>query len=88
MEQKKINYSLLVTIAITIIGWSTAFGVAQNKLEQHEKELARIEKNHNEDVQKLQEKQDKSDVILNSINVQLAALNSKIELLINNKIKE
>lgn len=86
METKKINYSLLVTIAITIIGWSVSFGVNQNKIEQNSKEITRLEKQHETDVKELKEKQNQSDVILNSINMQLAELNAKVTLLLDGKV--
>lgn len=43
MDQRKINYSLLITCAVTILGWGVTFGICQNKIESNAREIERLE---------------------------------------------
>lgn len=86
MEERKINYGLILTVIITVAGWSVTFGVCQNKIEQNAKDITRIERTHNEDVAKINDRQTNTDTLLQSINTQLVELNTKMTLLLNGKI--
>lgn len=74
-QEKKINYSLIVTGLITVAGWGVTFGVCQNKIEQNAKNIERLET-----------RQVSTDNLLQSINTQLVELNTKMTLLLNGKI--
>lgn len=75
MEERKVNYSLIVTGLITVAGWGVTFGVCQNKIEQNAKNIERLET-----------RQVSTDNLLQSINTQLVELNTKMTLLLNGKI--
>lgn len=84
--EKKVNYGLILTIILTVAGWGVTFGVCKNQIEQNAKDIARIEKLHTADVEKITTKQDGTDALLQSINTNLVELNTKVSLLLNGKI--
>lgn len=90
---------LLIAVAVPILGFAVTFGVCQNKIETCESNIVRIEQNYKEadtkiiqqlkeDVADLKENQNKTDVILQSINTKLAELNANVSLLLGGKIKQ
>ena len=81
------NYALLFTILITIAGWSVTFGICKNQIETNGRDIQRIEKQHENDIQKLSIRQDSTDGLLQSINSQLVELNTKMTLLLNGKME-
>lgn len=83
----KINYALFLTIIITLAGWSVTFGVCKNQIETNGRDIQRLEKQHENDVQKLSIRQDSTDGLLQSINSQLVELNTKMTLLLNGKME-
>lgn len=86
MEEKKVNYGLIVTGLITVAGWGVTFGTCQNKIEQNTKDIVRIEKTHISDIERVETRQATTDNLLQSINGQLIELNTKMTLLLNGKI--
>lgn len=84
--EKKVNYGLILTAIITVAGWGVTFGICKNQIEQNAKDITRIEKIHAADVEKINTKQDGTDVLLQSINTNLVELNTKVSLLLNGKI--
>lgn len=86
MEERKVNYGLIVSVIVTLTGWGVTFGICQNKIEQNTKDIARIEKTHAYDINKLSDRQNNTDALLQSINAQLVELNTKMNLLLNGKI--
>lgn len=86
MEEKKVNYGLIVTCMITVAGWGVTFGVCQNKIEQNSRDIVRVEKNHLMDIDRVETRQASTDNLLQSINGQLIELNTKMTLLLNGKI--
>lgn len=90
---------LLIAIAVPILGVAVTFGVCQNKIDNCEHNIQRIEQSYKEadtaivqqlkeDVADLKENQNKTDVILQSINTKLAELNANVSLLLGGKIKQ
>ena len=75
MDKEKINYGLIVTIMVTILGWGVTFGVCQNKIENNTSRIERIEQNQSVD-----------RVTLQQISSQLAGLNAKMDLLLDGRI--
>lgn len=75
MEGKKINYSLIVTLAITLLGWGVTFGVCQNKIDNNTREIQRLERQY-----------DSMGTAIQNINSQLAGLNAKMDLLLDGRI--
>lgn len=85
-EQKPLNYGIILTLVITIAGYGVTFGVCQNKIDNNQKDIARIERQHASDMEKVNSRQDTIDTLLQSINGQLVELNTKMSLLLNGKI--
>lgn len=80
MEPKKLNYGLIVTIVITILGWGVTFGVCKQKIETGERAIERLEQNQ-------QQYQLRTDTSLQSIYSQLAGLNAKMDLLLDGRVR-
>lgn len=87
MEQNKTNYALIFTILVTIAGWSVTFGVCKNKIDTNARDIQRIEATHEKDIKKINERQDGSEQLLQSINAQLIELNTKMTLLLQGDLK-
>lgn len=85
--ENKTNYALIFTILVTLAGWGVTFGVCKNQIETNGRDIQRIEKQHENDVQKLSTRQDSTDTLLQSINTQLVELNTKMSLLLNGKLE-
>lgn len=83
-----IPLSLMLTIAITLTGWGVTFGVCQAKIDTNAKAVERIENQHRLDIEKLETKQSSIDTLLQSINVQLVELNTKVTLILEGKVKK
>lgn len=81
------NYALLFTILVTLAGWGVTFGICKNQIETNGRDIQRLEKQHENDVQKLSIRQDSTDGLLQSINSQLVELNTKMTLLLNGKME-
>ena len=76
MEEHKINHGFIWTILITVLGWGMTFGVCQNKIENNAKEI--------QDIRARQIIYDKNNL---EISRNLAEMNSKMDLLLQGKIK-
>ena len=87
-NENKTPYAIFLTILITLTGWGVTFGVMQQKSETNARDIERLEKMHNADVARVESKQNDNDALLQSINSQLAALNAKMELLLNGNINK
>ena len=75
MDEKKVNYGLVIPLAVTLLGWAVTFGVCQNKIENNTHQIERLEQN-----------QSRTDMSLQQISSQLAGLNAKMDLLIDGHI--
>lgn len=71
------DWGIILTIGVTIVGWAVTLGICKNKIDNNER-----------DIQEIKNRQVQTDAILQSINTSLASLNAKVDLLINGKIKE
>ena len=87
MTENKTNYALLFTILITLTGWGVTFGVCKNKIETNARDIERLEGQHEKDIKSINERQDTSERLLQSINGQLIELNTKMTLLIKGDLK-
>ena len=74
-DNKKLNYGLIITLVVTVLGWGVTFGVCQNKIENNTREIQRLEQN-----------QTRTDYSLQQISTQLAGLNAKMDLLLEGRI--
>ena len=75
MEQHKINYGIIITLVITLLGWGVTFGVCQNKIE-----------NNTRDIERLEQYKITMDSNTQQIYTQLAGLNAKMDLLLEGRI--
>lgn len=87
MSEQKTNYALLFTILVTLAGWGVTFGVCKNKIETNARDITRVEAQHEKDLKIINERQDTSEKLLQSINGQLIELNTKMTLLIKGDLK-
>lgn len=77
MDKDKINYGIVITLAVTMLGWGVTFGVCQNKIENNTDRIERVEQN-----------QSRTDMSLQQISSQLAGLNAKMDLLLDGRIAQ
>jgi Tfp pilus assembly protein PilO len=77
----------LLTICITILGWGVTFGTCKNKIDTNARDIQRIEQQQEKEIKKINERQDNSEILLQSINAQLIELNTKITLLLKGDLK-
>lgn len=87
MSEQKTNYALLFTILVTLAGWGVTFGVCKNKIETNARDITRVEAQHEKDLKIINERQDTSEKLLQSINGQLIELNTKMTLLLKGDLK-
>lgn len=87
MAEHKPNYALYFTILVTVAGWAVTFGICKNKIDTNSRDIQRVELQHEKDVKKIAERQDSSEVLLQSINAQLIELNTKMTLLLKGDLK-
>lgn len=73
MEFLKDYFGIIVTVG----GWCMTVGLYLSKIKQHDVEI-----------RELKEKQNNTDSILQNINNALSSLNTKMDLVINDKIKK
>lgn len=81
------SMDLVISIGITLIGWAVMFGICKNKIDNNEKAIQDLKKDIDKDISQINVKQNQTDTILQSINNLLASVNSKVDLLIDGKIK-
>lgn len=86
-HETKTNYALIFTILVTISGWAVTFGVSKNKIDTNARDIQRVELQHEKDIKKINERQDTSETLLQSINAQLIELNTKMTLLLKGDLK-
>lgn len=79
---------LVLTIVITLCGCALTFGVVQNKVENNTKNIERLELTHEKDVTGIKEQQKQTDALLQSMNNNLASINTKLDLLVEGKLKQ
>lgn len=70
------DYKFLISLAISIGGWCVMVGTYTQKIKQHDK-----------DIEDIKNRQDTTEKLLKSIDNNLASLNTKVDLLLNGKIK-
>lgn len=87
MTENKTNYALFFTILVTLAGWGVTFGVCKNKIETNARDIERLEGQHEKDIKSINERQNTSEQLLQSINGQLIELNTKMTLLIKGDLK-
>ena len=87
MTENKTNYALLFTILVTLAGWGVTFGVCKNKIETNARDIERLVEQHEKDIKSINERQNTSEQLLQSINGQLIELNTKMTLLIKGDLK-
>ncbi|MCQ2587918.1 MAG: hypothetical protein MJ174_07370 [Treponema sp.] len=70
------DFKYIITLAITVGGWCVSLGMYFNRVRQLEKEIEEIK-----------HRQNNTDKLLTDISKQLTELNTKVSLLIDQKIK-
>lgn len=81
------DYQFFIGLGITVAGWGITFGIMKQKINQSEKDLENLKKDFKEDIARVETKQTQTDTLLLAINNNLTDLNTKVGLLLDNKIK-
>lgn len=81
------DYQFIVSLGITIAGWGVTFGIMKQKVSQNEKAIAELKQDFKDELAKVESKQTATDNLLLAINNNLTDLNTKVGLLLDNKIK-
>lgn len=81
------DYQFFIGLGITVAGWGVTFGIMKQKIIQSEKDLENLKKDFKEDIARVETKQTQTDTLLIAINNNLTDLNTKVGLLLDNKIK-
>lgn len=81
------DYQFFIGLGITVAGWGVTFGIIKQKIIQSEKDLENLKKDFKEDIARVETKQTQTDTLLLAINNNLTDLNTKVGLLLDNKIK-
>lgn len=79
---------LVLTLCITLCGCALTFGITQNKVENNTKQIDKLELTHEKDIDALKEQQKQTDALLQSMNNNLASINTKLDLLVEGKLKQ
>lgn len=77
---------LVITIVIAVASAGMSFGVCQNQISNNTQDIERLELTHQKDVDAINSRQNQTDTLLQSINNNLASLNTKMDLLVEGKI--
>lgn len=78
---------LIISTGVTLLGWAVCFGVMKNKIDSNEKAIADLKADHKKDIEAIHTKQNQTDVILQSINTQLASLNTKVDMILKGQVQ-
>lgn len=81
------DYQFIVSLGITIAGWGVTFGIMKQKVSQNEKAISELKQDFKDELAKVESKQTATDNLLLAINNNLTDLNTKVGLLLDNKIK-
>lgn len=81
------DYQFFIGLGISVAGWGVTFGIMKQKIAQNEKAIDDMKKDFKDDITKIETKQTAIDNLLLSINNNLTDLNTKVSLLLDNKIK-
>lgn len=78
---------LLLILLIPVLSAFISIGVCKNQLDNNTHQIAELKEYHDADIKDVNNKVDQNNIILQSINNNLAELNTKVSLLIDGKIK-
>lgn len=81
------DYQFIISMGITVAGWGVTFGIMKQKIAQNEKTIQELKQDFKDDLAKVEAKQSQTDTLLLAINNNLTDLNTKVSLLLDNKIK-
>lgn len=79
---------LVLSLCIAIAGCALTFGVCKNQIDNNKENINKLELTHEKDVESLSKRQNNTDALLQSINNNLAELNTKMDLLVAGKLKQ
>lgn len=80
------DLKFLFTLVCSFASLCITVGVYMTKLKQVEKDVMNLKEIHDKDVLKIENRQNTTDQLLQSINTQLTELNTKMSLLLRGKI--
>lgn len=77
---------LALTLGIALCSAALSFGICKNQIDTNKSNIERLEVTHKADIVEVREHQNQSDILLQSINTQLASLNTKMDLILEGKL--
>lgn len=83
---KEFRRSLLLVCLIPVLSCCVTFGICKEQINTNTRDIAVLSEKHDKDIAEMRTQIDQSNVILQSINNNLAELNTKVNLLIEGKI--
>lgn len=83
---KEFSKELLLVLIVPVVSCCITFGICKNQLDNNTKQIENIKIYHDNDIKEINNRVDQNNIILQSINNNLAELNTKVSLLIDGKI--
>lgn len=84
---KEFRKELLLVLLIPVATSLVTIGICKNQIDNNTQNIAELKVYHDNDIKDVNTRVDQSNIILQSINNNLAELNTKVSLLIDGKIK-
>ena len=84
---KEFRKDLLLVLLIPVASSLVTIGICKNQIDNNTQNIAELKMYHDNDIKDVNSRVDQSNIILQSINNNLAELNTKVSLLIDGKIK-
>lgn len=84
---KEFKNSLLIALLIPTLSGCITLGICKNQLDSNTIAIEKLKSYHDADIKEVNNRVDQNNIILQSINNNLAELNTKVSLLIDGKIK-
>lgn len=84
---KEFRKELLLVLLIPVASSLVTIGICKNQIDNNTQNIAELKVYHDNDIKDVNTRVDQSNIILQSINNNLAELNTKVSLLIDGKIK-
>ena len=79
---------LVLSLCIALCGCALTFGVCKNQIDNNKENITKLELTHEKDIDSLKEQQKQTDALLQSMNNNLASINTKLDLLVEGKLKQ
>lgn len=83
---KEFRRNIFLVCLIPLLSCCVTFGICKQQIDTNTRDITILSDKHDKDITEMRNQIDQSNVILQSINNNLAELNTKVNLLIEGKI--